>query len=213
MPAKNSIKQYLEGGYYHIYNRGVEKRPIFLDEQDYTTFLNLLKKYLDPTIGSDPKQKVSPIASEIDLIAFCLMSNHFHLQVKQHTKYGITKLMRAVWGSYVNYFNKKYARDGSLCQGKYKAVLVQNDIQLLHLSRYIHLNPTKLGSDPKTYSYSSYQYYLGIKKAPWVKTAEILAHFKSGPNRHKGDLFSYQSFVEDYQQDSAEILGELTIEE
>lgn len=96
MPAKNSVKQFIENGYYHLYNRGVEKRNIFLDEQDFAVFLNYLKKYLDPTPGSDPNWGLKTLSGEVDLITFCLMPNHFHLLAKQTTKNGITKLMRAI---------------------------------------------------------------------------------------------------------------------
>ena len=174
MPAKNSVKQFVENGYYHLYNRGVEKRDIFLNDQDYAVFLHYLKKYLDPELGSDPHS----IANEIDLLAFCLMPNHFHLLVRQRTISGITKLIRAICTNYVMYFNKKYERVGTLFQGKYKAALIGDDNYLLHISRYIHLNPFP-GSDPKAYKYSSYRYYLGHKNALWVKPEEILRFFKS----------------------------------
>lgn len=208
MPAKNSVKLFIENGYYHLYNRGVEKRNIFLDEQDYTIFLYNLKRYLDPSLGSDPHSLVQ----EIDLLAFCLMPNHFHLQVKQHTKNGITKLIRAVCTNYVMYFNNKYEREGTLFQGKYKAALIETDIYLLHLSRYIHLNPYP-GSDPLSYPYSSYSYYMGNKNANWVKPQEILNFFKSAERVSLRDFFSYESFVEDFKDDSKEILGELSLED
>jgi putative transposase len=208
MPAKNSVKQFIENGYYHIYNRGVEKRVIFMDEQDYAVFLNYLKQYLDPSLGSDPKS----LAKEINLLAFCLMPNQFHLLVKQNTINGMTKLIRVVCTKYVMYFNKKYARVGTLFQGKYKAVMIENDGYLLHLSRYIHLNPAYPGSDPKQYAYSSYPYYLGFKNAAWIKPQEILIFFKSAQKLNLKDCLSYESFVEDYKEDPEEILEELTLE-
>ena len=208
MPAKNSVKQFVENGYYPIYNRGVEKRTIFLDEQDYTVFLGYIKHYLDSSLGSDPKS----LAKEVDLLAFCLMPNHFHLQARQNTINGITKLIRVICAKYVMYFNKKYERVGTLFQGKYKAVIIDNDAYLLHLSRYIHLNPVHIGSDPKIYNWSSYSYYLGQRSAGWVKPQEILAFFRSSQKLSLKDYFSYESFVEDYKEDSEEILGELTLE-
>ncbi len=211
MPAKNSVKKFVENGFYHLYNRGVEKRNIFLDEHDYAVFLHYLKKYLDPTvpfgIGSDPH----PLSSEIDLFAFCLMQNHFHLLLKQKSVDGITKLIRAVCTNYVMYFNKKYERVGTLFQGKYKAVLIENDSYLLHLSRYIHLNPYP-GSDPKSYNYSSYGYYLGNKNANWLNTTEILSYFKRARRVDLKDHFSYESFIDDHKVNSRETLGGLTLE-
>lgn len=208
MPAKNSVKQFIENGYYHLYNRGVEKRDIFLDDQDYSVFLSYIKQYLEPQIGSDPKS----LAEEVDLIAFCLMPNHFHFIAKQKTIDGITKFIRAICTNYVMYFNKKYDRVGTLFQGKYKGVLLDNDAYLLHLSRYIHLNPTKIGSDPKK-SFSSYDYYLGRRHAAWLKPNEILNFFKSAQKTSLKDCLSYESFVDDYIVDSKEILGGLTIED
>lgn len=208
MPAKNSVRQFIENGYYHIYNRGVEKRKIFLGHQDYSVFLNFLKKYLDPDQGSDPKS----LTNEVELIAFCLMPNHYHLQAKQISKDGITKLIRAVCTSYVMYFNNKYNRVGTLFQGKYKAVLILDDIYLLHLSRYIHLNPYP-GSNPKSYLYSSYKQYLGENKLNWVKHEEILSYFKTIRKTTLKDCTSYESFVEDYKLSSKLLLGELTLED
>lgn len=209
MPAKNSVKQFLEGGYYHLYNRGVEKRNIFLDEQDYGVFLYYLKKYLNPlpAEGSDP----NPLSKEISLLSFCLMPNHFHMFVKQSSVNGITKLVRAVCTNYVMYFNKKYKRVGTLFQGKYKAILIDSDTYFLHLSRYIHLNPCP-GSDPKSYPYSSYKYYLGQKQAGWINTKEVLDFFKTARKTQLKECLSYESFVDDYKIDSASILNNLTLE-
>jgi putative transposase len=206
MPAKNSRKQFIENGYYHVYNRGVEKRDIFMDENDYAVFLYYLKSYL--VSGSDPHS----LANEVKLISFCLMPNHFHLLVKQITLAGMTKLIRAVCTSYVMYFNKKYKRVGTLFQGKYKAVLIDSDEYLLHLSRYIHLNPAS-GSDPKTYKFSSYGYYLGRKKAEWLKTDIILNYFKTNNRINLKNCLSYESFVDDYRIDSEEYLQNLTLEQ
>ena len=206
MPAKNSVKQFIENGHYHVYNRGVEKREIFMDSQDYSVFLNYLREYLDPT-GSDPH----PLSTQLNLLAFCLMPNHFHLLIKQSSTDGVTKLLRAVSTRYVMYFNKKYDRVGSLFQGKYKAILVQEDPYLLHLSRYIHLNPHP-GSDPKLYKYSSYGNYLERTYAQWLNTKEILGYFKTTSELSLKDYFSYESFVEDFKIDSELVLGNLTLE-
>ena len=121
--------------------------------------------------------------------------------------------MRAVCTNYVMYFNSKYERVGGLFQGKYKAALILDDPYLLHLSRYIHLNPSE-GSDPLIeYPYSSYSYYLGKRNSNWVKPEEILAFFKTAQKISLKDCLSYQSFVEDYKEGPEEILGELTLEE
>lgn len=217
MASKNSRKVYTEQGYYHIYNRGVEKRHIFLDSQDYGVFLSYLKQYLTPKDEKDLSAKLSdpditPIErdkvlkllklnnfyNEIFLLAFCLMPNHFHLLVKQSSALSIDKFMNSLALRYVIYFNRKYKRTGGLFQDVYKAVTVETDEQLLHLTRYIHQNP--LGKNRRFQKStladflsqpSSYPEYLGSRKTDWVTTKNILNFFsKTNPK------FSYQSFVE-----------------
>ncbi|OGD93861.1 hypothetical protein A3H87_04615 [Candidatus Curtissbacteria bacterium RIFCSPLOWO2_02_FULL_42_37] len=216
MPAKNSVKIYLEGGYYHLYNRGVEKREIFVDEHDYNTFLFLLKTYLLlPSKGSDPKTAYyskKNLNGQIELLAYCLMPNHFHLLVRQKYRSAISDLMRCVNVNYVAYFNNKYERVGSLFQGKFKAVLVDSDSYLLHLSRYIHLNPASRGKNFADYNYSSYLDYLGKRQNSWLNPKFILDYFKSAERTKLRDYFSYQAFIEDYRVDSEGILGDLVIE-
>lgn len=223
MPAKNIVKDYVENGHYHIYNRGVEKRAIFLDEQDCTIFLHYLKLYLSPI--EELKKLNLPglriwrfirqnLSREVDLLSFALMPNHIHLQIKQKTTNGIVKLMRRLSTSYVMYFNRKYQRIGGLFQNTYKAALVQSDPYLLHLSRYIHLNPSKITSNTIDFpEFSSYPYYLGHKTASWIKPQEILSYFKSAQSADLKDMLSYQSFVENYQTDSSKLLGPLILED
>lgn len=226
MTAKNAIKIYVENAYYHIYNRGVESRNIFADTQDHKVFLHFLKRYL--TEPQKLPDQVRPgwradLFDKISLIAYCLMPNHFHLMVKQSVKEGIIEFMRALSNSYVRYFNEKYKRVGPLFQGRYKAVLVETEPYLLHLTRYIHLNPLDLGEvrpDSRSdlsrkldeYSYSSYGEYLGKRKTGWIHPEEILSFFRSAQKTNLKDILSYQSFVEDHEKDSKEILGSLTID-
>src|SRR3989338_4050705 len=127
MPAKNSIKQFVPNSYYHLYNRGVEKRYIFTDSQDYKVFLSYLKSYLIPkdTKGlqtillsqdSSMREKdharkllrMNNFANSIDFIAYCLMPNHFHLQVKQTEAEDIDRFMNSLMTRYSMYFNRKY---------------------------------------------------------------------------------------------------------
>ena len=222
MPSNNVIKSYIENGYYHIYNRGVEKRDIFLEEQDCKVFLHYLKLYLSPI--EELMKQIEPssrilrfiplnLSREVNLLTFALMPNHIHLQIKQKTKDGMVKLMRRLATSYVMYFNKKYNRVGALFQSTYKAALVETDSYLLHLSRYIHLNPTKINPALNFEEFSSYPYYLGEKHASWIKPQEILGYFKTAQRTGLKDILSYQSFVEDYQENSAELLGALILED
>ncbi|KKQ36637.1 MAG: hypothetical protein US54_C0061G0011 [Candidatus Roizmanbacteria bacterium GW2011_GWA2_37_7] len=210
MPYKNRNKQLTEGGYYHAYNRGHNRQQIFNDERDYKTFLYILKKYLDPEfrenklIPSGEMVNVSvnnPLYEKIDLHAFVVMPNHYHILVKQKTKYGMPELMKVLNGQYSSYFNEKYGSEGSIWQGVYKAVHIKTEEQYLHVSRYIHLNPHSLGSDPKRvrplsgYPYSSYPAFLGKVHYNWLQPYDILHHFHS---KHSDTEVSYQRFVEGY---------------
>ena len=172
MPSKNSVKLYLENGHYHIYNRGIDKRIIFLDEQDYRVFLHLLKVLLSPPSLSDKHPlteitgfnpvRLRPILDtlykEVDLLAYCLMPNHFHLLIKQQPIKAMEQFMRRLTISYGMYFNKKYKRVGHVFQDKFKAVNTKSNEQLMWSSSYIHMDPVKdkLVKHPSEYLWSSY---------------------------------------------------------
>jgi putative transposase len=141
MPSKNTLKEYEPGGYYHLYNRGVNKRLIFKDQKDYSTFLSYLQFYLSPppVLRGDSSQDRLPIApskvlknyyGEIELLAYCLMPNHFHLMVKQTTEYGINHFMRSLCTKYAHYFNARYNRVGHLFQDTYNAVRIKIEYHL-----------------------------------------------------------------------------------
>ena len=227
MPHKHAVKVYVENGHYHAYNRGVEKRKIFMDDQDYRVFLHLLKYYLSPLsdnaqhplkdLPNYPLIRPRPLANlagEVDLLAYCLMPNHFHLLLRQISSDGMPKLMRRLLTTYSMYFNKRNKRVGHLFQSSYKAALVKEDPYLLHLSRYIHLNPVELtGIIPVRYPYSSYPYYLGKKKAEWVKPDFILNFFKTSDKLPFLNSYpSYQRFVEGASYDPREMVGNLAID-
>lgn len=217
MPGRNAIKQYIENGYYHIYNRGVEKRRIFQDKQDYPVFLNYLKEYLtpkdeknlrlklsDPDISSAERSKIlrllrmNNFTGEITLLAYCLMPNHFHLFIKQKSQNSIDKFMRSLCTRYTMYFNRKYKRVGTLFQSVYKAVLLESEEQFLHLSRYIHKQA--LVNQP-----CSYPEYLGLRRTEWIKPDEILSYFSV-----KNPALSYETFVK--EDEESEILENIKLE-
>lgn len=204
MPSRNIIKHYAGDAVYHIYNRGVEKRNIFIEEDDYAVFLNLLKRYLSPEPSADKLGRISrTYYGEIELMAFCLMPNHFHILVWQKNPDGITKLMQSVCTSYTGYFNKKYKRVGSLFQGRYKASHITSDGYYQHISRYIHLNPLDIKQGFEKYPYSSLPYYLGRQEAKWVRPQKVLSDFN--------DSSDYLKFVRDYEAQK-EILDQLKYE-
>ena len=218
MPAKNSRKTYVANSYYHLYNRGVEKRVIFQDDQDYKTFLSYLKFYLSPPLrGLAPKSFPSQIltnhADSIQLLTYCLMPNHFHIFLKQNDSTAMTHFIQALCTRYAMYFNKRYRRVGTLYQGPYKAVLVDRELQYLYLSKYIHRNPLDIaGYTPQNlaeYPYSSYRNYCGFINQTWLHTQEIKKYF-SKENHHT----PYQEFVEESKEITTEIetLGNMTLD-
>jgi len=209
MPARNSIKKYLENSYYHIYNRGVEKRLIFQDLEDYSVFLSYLKNYLifkdvsklqqnlsNKEITYKEKDKIvkqirlNNFSDEITLIAYALMPNHFHFLVKQKNSGSIDTFMNSLGTRYTMYFNRKYKRVGHLYQGVYKAVNISSDEQLLHLSRYIHCQALDRKLEYFENQPSSYLNFLNKQKTDWVHPEEILKHF----SKHCKGL-SYESFI------------------
>lgn len=198
MPSKNIIKEYVEEACYHVYNRGVAKQAIFLNEQDYKVFLSYLKIYLSK---KDELQKIAPTRQlknffeEFILLAYCLMPNHFHMLVWQKNQRTIANFMRSIGTKYSRYFNKKYHRVGPVFQSRYKAVLVKTENQFIYLSKYIHRNPLPTRTDLVDYKYSSYMNYLGLINQTWVDKSEILSYFsKLNPKE------SYKEFVEEIDE-------------
>lgn len=225
MPAKHRTKIYVDNSYYHIYNRGVEKRTIFQDEQDFGVFLSFLKDYLvlkdkenllklfnDSQTSFREKDKISKLLrlnnfyDEITLLAYCLMPNHFHLFIKQKNAQSIDRFMQSLATRYTMYFNRKYKRVGCLYQDIYKAVLIETEMQFLYLSKYIHKQAVIHQGKKKIFPYpSSYPEYLGERKTNWIHSEEIL-HYFSKTNKN----LSYKSFVEG--QDDYSILKEKLLE-
>ena len=182
MPSKNKEKLLVEDGIYHAYNRGYNKNAVFRSHHDYHMFRYLLRKYLEPGFkikreifisGVEFIDFVAPnhLYEEIDVFAYCLMSNHFHLLIKQRTRQGMSKLMNRVLGSYSRYFGQKYNIIGSAWQGTYKAVKVEGEKQFTRVFAYIHENPAELGVDIETYKYSSASLYSGksLWDDKWIK--------------------------------------------
>ena len=137
--------------FYHVYNRGTEKRKIFLTKADYARFTALMHACNQHgRIESNFRGPTSNIFSEkrektlVDIVAYCLMPNHFHLLVREKETGGISKFMQKVMTGYTMYFNKKTGRTGVLFQGKFKASHVDKDNYFKYLVAYIHLNPLKL---------------------------------------------------------------------
>lgn len=203
MPAKNLQRIDEEGLFLHIYNKGVEKRIIFNNEEDYKVFLDYLNDYL--TVPKDPESTKKTFQvhgrtfrgiphlpknyfNKVELIAYSLLPDHFHLLLHQKVKGSLESFIRSLCTRYSIYFNKKYARTGALFEGPYKSVQIKDETQLLHLTRYLHQ-----GVD-----YSSYPEYLDSRKTPWVKPEVVLSFLNRGTG-------GYKDFVEKHQPDQKEL--------
>ncbi|MBP6038235.1 MAG: transposase [Candidatus Saccharimonas sp.] len=197
MPAKNIVKNYASDSYYHVYNRGVNKSEIFNDNEDYEVFIGLLKRYLsNQPQKNGNRQGYKKLTEDVALLSYCLMPNHFHLLLYEKSGEGMRELLKRVSVSYGMYFNKKYRRVGAVFQQRYRAVRIESDSQLAHISRYIHMNPKGY----KEWPFSSLRYYLGSSKADWI-------HASWHPN--VGDYLLYLEVYEDRREELEELKDEL----
>ena len=139
----------LKNNIYHIYNRGVNRQNIFFQKANWVHFIKLTKKYFTPEL--------------VDVIAYCLMPNHFHFLFNVKCDNFGKKYMMPFLVSYTKSINRQENRVGPLFQGAYQAKVVDSDESVLHLSRYIHLNPLQAGlvDQAEQWMFSSYQDYLG----------------------------------------------------
>lgn len=195
MPRR--ITPLVNNEFYHLFNRGVEKRTIFTNHWDYRRFLKICYYYQflgpKPSFSKFTKSDLNlfkplPENKIVDIICYCLMPNHFHFLIRQLKDNGISLFMGQLLNSYTKYFNIKYSRVGALFQGTFKAILIETDEQLIHLSRYIHLNPVVSGlvKNLDEWNWSSYPEYMN--QPILCSTKEILNFF---PSKEK-----YKEFVE-----------------
>ncbi len=210
---------------YHIYNRGVEKRNIFLDKQDYFRFIHNLFEFNDEEPAANIYYKLPHLQSYevqlrkvevreraprkmfVEILAFCLMPNHFHLLIEQKVDNGIVRFMQKLGTGYTNYFNNKNKRVGSLFQGRFKAILIEKDSHFIHLPYYIHFNPLDINYPEwrnkeiknlneavkflENYRWSSFPDYIGKKNFPSVTQREFLNEFLDGPEQYKKDTLRW----------------------
>lgn len=203
---------------YHVYNRGVEKRPIFLYRRDYIRFLDVTNyyrfancpikfSYFKQLALKERENILKKLKEEsrllVDILAFCLMPNHFHFLLKQITDKGISKFMAKITNGFSHYFNMRHDRSGHLFQGNFGAVRIDGDEQFMHVSRYIHLNPVASYlmeiENLASYEYSSYPEYVG-NPSRFTNVKEALSYFNN-PKK-------YKEFVED-QADYARRLANI----
>lgn len=188
----------ITGNVYHIFNRGVNRGPIFFNDGDYQRFIDAAEHYVISNhkfsyerYNQKPNllNKNSSINEEpkVEILAYCLMPNHFHFVVKQIRDKGVTDYFGRLTNSYSHYVNLKYDRVGPLFQGRFRNVLVESEEQLLHLSRYVHLNPLVAGlvSNLRNYHWSSYRGYLGADNDSFCTTDMVKGHFSSASGYEK----------------------------
>lgn len=191
---------------YHVYNRGVDRRPVFTTKREYERMLLAVWFYRFAQPGAHLSQYlVLPEQAQeafrdtllkkplgVSILAFCLMPNHFHFVLRQETEEGISRFVANSTNSYTKYFNLKRKRIGPLFQGTFKAVRVETDEQFLHLTRYVHLNPVSSylvkPEDLETYSWSSYPEYL---------TGDKMSICNNEAIRSLMPLTNYRQFVQD----------------
>lgn len=184
-------------GVYHVTNKGIEKRLTFVDEKDCQRFIETLAYYRSknpPTRFSFRNRPSSKRDTDktflVEIIAFCLMPNHFRLLIKQIEDGGMTIFLSKLTNSYTKYFNRRHHREGPLFRSSFKAVRIEDDFQLLQILRYIHLNPlmNHVVRDLKKFPYSSYLEFLGEKEG-FCQKEGVLSHFDS--------IKEYETFVLD----------------
>ena len=185
---------------YHIYNRGVEKRKIFPETHDYSRMVRNLYKLNDKNAALHPRyqpkrnsarRKNLPREPLVEILAFVLMPNHYHLALRQTTENGVVKFMQKLDVGYAMYFNKKNERVGPLFQGRFRATHIDTDEYLRNLLGYIHTNPVDLAENfqdrisekmdfLEKYRWSSFLDYVGIENFPTITTRDFLSEIMGG---------------------------------
>lgn len=194
------------GEFYHLFNRSIYRQPILVRKRDLDIFQQLMTYY---TLVSPPTKfsyyRLNPDKYQLDytkklvtLVSYCYMPNHFHVSVRQDIDGGIQKYMQRVLNSFSHYQRIKYGRKGPLFESTFRNVHIETDEQLIHLSRYHHLNPVTahMVEHPRNYLYSSYQIYWG-KSSEVVNPTHVLDHFSS--------IKDYEKFVLDRKKYQREL--------
>lgn len=189
---------FVNGEFYHVYNRGVDKRKVFLTDADFVRFLRGVEEFnaVDP-IGSlyaksfEKKDKLSGSTAKsenlVDIVAYCLNMNHFHFILRQVSENGISEFMKRLSGGYTWYFNNRRRRSGVLFQGRFKAIHIDSNPYLLHLSAYVNLN--NFAHKTSQMYRSSWNEYIGENNGCLCEKSIVLDQF----NR----IGEYAKFAED----------------
>ncbi|MEW6360396.1 MAG: transposase [Planctomycetota bacterium] len=175
MPYRGDV--FAEGHYYHIYNRGAGKAPIFFQPDDYEHCLRLIKRHREQY--------------GVCVVAYCLMPNHYHFCLRQEGEQALSRFMAIIFNSYVQAVNRRRERAGTLFQGRFRHAWIDREEYLAHLCRYIHLNPVKanLASRPGEWPYSNYPEWVGARSGTLKDQGLISALFPTAA--------AYERFVAD----------------
>lgn len=180
---------------YHVFNRGVNKNKIFIDQQDYLVYLKKIKKYKE--------------IYKIEFINYNLLPNHYHYTIKQLSEIPISKFMHVLHTSYGNYFNQRHKRVGHLFQGRYKQRIVSDHPYFIWLSAYVNGNAGihKIVADPKDWIYSSYLDYARLREGKICNFESVLENFKN-----KDEYLEYVKQVVEMSKDKKKFLKEAEFE-
>lgn len=204
MPSRKTILA--NGEYYHIFNRGTDKKTIFTGGNEFKRFIDLLQFYqyqksvrFSYLSKAERDKLIKEKGGEqlVEIICYCLMPNHYHLLLKQLADEGISRFIRVITNSYAKYFNTIHERSGILFQGNFKAVRIEDNDQFLQLSRYIHLNPLAgfVTENIDDWTWSSFHEYTSSQAGICDKTI-VLDQFKN-----KNDYLHFINDNDDYQKD------------
>ncbi len=200
--------RFINNDIYHIYNRGVEKRNVFQDSGDYIRFIHHLFEFnnmnktrnLTYHLGKKNINNNNNTQHEllVNILAFVLMPNHYHLLLQQKVENGVSTFMHKLGTGYTMFFNEKNERSGILFQGRFKAVHIENNIQLRYIPHYIHLNPLALTTKANTleekisylqkYKWSSFPDYVGKRNFPSVTQRDYFLNIFEGNNKYLIDI-------------------------
>jgi len=167
--------KYATGNYYHVYNRGCNREPIFISEDNYQHLARLINRFLPASVG---------------VIAYCLMPNHYHFLLRSGKGGDIGRFIQRTYNAYTQSFNLEHGRSGTLFEGRAKRILVADERYAFQLSRYIHLNPVQAGlvAKPEGWPYSNYRDWVGLRQGNLVDQDFI--------KRYCGDGSDYAAFVQ-----------------
>src|SRR3989344_299303 len=188
---------FVEDEYYHIYNRGVDKRSIFEDCKDLERFFQSIKEFnsVEPigSIFENSFEKKKDVKKLVEIVCYCLNPNHFHFILRPVVENGISEFMKRM-GGYTWYFNNRHKRNGALFQGRFKSSHINSDTYLLHVSAYVNLN-NRFNGEPYKLSKSSWEEYLGKEKDCLCSPDIVLGQYKNSKDYQEFALSSLKDIL------------------